>query len=72
MKGDVVTLFDGYRVRNVAHFSRLVGDTPTGRAVKMTIVRSRKTHELSLSFPLCSRFAAALNHLPLVTIRARL
>ena len=49
MKGDVVTLFDGYRVRNVAHFSRLVGETPPGRTVKMTIVRSGKTQEVTIT-----------------------
>lgn len=48
MKGDVVTIFDGYRVRNVAHFTRLVGETPPGRTVKMTIVRNGKRQELSI------------------------
>ncbi len=49
MKGDVVTIFDGYRVRNVAHCSRLVGETPPGRTVKITIVRSGKAQELSVT-----------------------
>jgi hypothetical protein len=49
MKGDVVTIFDGYPVRNVAHFNRLVGETPPGRTVKMTIVRGGKTQQLSIT-----------------------
>ena len=49
VKGDVVTIFDGYPVRNVAHFSRLVAETPPGRTVKMTIVRAGKTQELSIT-----------------------
>ncbi len=49
MKGDVVTIFAGYRVRNVAHFSRLVGETPPGWTVKITIVRSGKARELSVT-----------------------
>ena len=49
MKGDVVTIFDGHPVRNVAHFTRLVGETPPGRTVKMTIVRGGKTQQLSIT-----------------------
>ena len=49
VKGDVVTMFDGYPVRDVAHFSRLVAETPPGRTVKMTIVRGGKTQELSIT-----------------------
>jgi C-terminal processing protease CtpA/Prc len=49
MKGDVVTIFDGYPVRNVAHFNRLVGETPPGRTVRMTIVRGEKTQQLSIT-----------------------
>jgi serine protease Do len=49
MKGDVVTIFDGYPVRNVAHFNKLVGETPPGRTVRMTIVRGEKTRQLSIT-----------------------
>ena len=49
LKGDVVTIFDGHPVRNVVHFTRLVGETPPGRTVKMTIVRGGKTRHLSVT-----------------------
>ena len=49
MKGDVVTIFDGYPVRNVAHFNKLVGETPPGRTVRMTIVRGEKTQQLTIT-----------------------
>ena len=49
MKGDVVTIFDGYPVRNVAHFNKLVEETPPGRTVRMTIVRGGKTQQLSIT-----------------------
>lgn len=37
--GDVIATFDGERVRGVRHFSRLVLETPPGRAVESEIVR---------------------------------
>ena len=49
MKGDVVTIFDGYPVRNLAQFTKLVSETPPGRTVKMTIVRGGKTQQLSIT-----------------------
>jgi len=49
MKGDVVTLFDGHRVRNVAHFSRLVEETPPGWTVRITIVRGGNVRQLSIT-----------------------
>ena len=49
VKGDLVTLFDRYPVRNAAHFSRLVAETPPGRTVEMTIVRGGKTQKLSIT-----------------------
>jgi predicted metalloprotease with PDZ domain len=49
MKGDVVTIFDGYPVRNVAHFNKLVGETPPGRTVRMTILRGQKTQQLPIT-----------------------
>ena len=49
MKGDVVIMFDGHRVRNVADFSRLVEETPPGWTVKITVVRGGNTRELSIT-----------------------
>lgn len=49
IKGDVVTIFDGHPVRNVAHFNKLVGETPPGRTVRMTIVRGEKTQQLTIT-----------------------
>lgn len=37
---DVITEFDGERVRSARQFSRLVDETPEGRPVKMTVVRN--------------------------------
>jgi serine protease Do len=37
--GDVVVGFDGERVRSARQLDRLVGETPAGRSVKMSIVR---------------------------------
>jgi serine protease Do len=47
--GDIVTDFDGERVRSVQAFRRLVAETPPQRTVKTTIVRngSRKTLEVT-------------------------
>ena len=47
--GDVVIEFDGERPRSTRHFTRLVRETPPGRAVKMTIVRdgSRRTLDIT-------------------------
>ena len=37
--GDVVTSFDGERVRSARQFSRLVEETPSGRSVKAQVMR---------------------------------
>jgi serine protease Do len=37
--GDIIVTFDGERVRGVRHFSRLVTETPPGRAVATDVVR---------------------------------
>jgi serine protease Do len=49
--GDIVVEFDGERVRSARHFSRLVQETPDGRAVKATVVRdgSRQTVDVQPS-----------------------
>ena len=38
-KGDVITEFDGERVRSVRQFSRLVQETPAGRKVQTVLMR---------------------------------
>jgi serine protease Do len=38
--GDVVTAFDGERVRSARQLERLVGETPAGRTVKMAVSRA--------------------------------
>lgn len=37
--GDIVTEFDGERVRSARQFTRLVRETPEGRTVKMSVLR---------------------------------
>ena len=41
MAGDVVTEFDGERVRSAQHLVRLVRESATGRAVRATVVREK-------------------------------
>jgi membrane-associated protease RseP (regulator of RpoE activity) len=48
-KGDVVTEFDGERVRSARQLSRLVNETPDGRAVKTTVLRDGKRVDLSVT-----------------------
>ena len=47
--GDIVLEFDGERVRSTRQFSRLVRETPEGRAVRATVLRdgSRQTLEVT-------------------------
>jgi serine protease Do len=48
-KSDVVTEFDGERVRSARQFSRLVQETPAGRTVKLTVVRDGRASGLSIA-----------------------
>lgn len=48
-KGDVVTDFDGERVRSARQLSRLVTETPEGRTVKTTVLREGKRVDLSVT-----------------------
>ena len=45
--GDVITDFDGERVRSVRQMQRLVSETPAGRPVKITVSREGKRAELT-------------------------
>lgn len=47
--GDVITGLDGERVRSVRQLQRLVGDTPEGRTVKVTVMREGKKMDLSVT-----------------------
>lgn len=49
MRGDRITMFDGLRVRNASEFSRLVEETPPGRAVPMTVIRDSRVLSLSIT-----------------------
>jgi serine protease Do len=42
--GDIVTEYDGERVRSARQFTRLVQETPEGRSVKMAILRNGQKH----------------------------
>ncbi len=46
-KGDVITEFDGERVRSVAELRRLVRETPSGRGVEIKLLRNGQPHRLS-------------------------
>ena len=48
-KGDVITEFDGERVRGVRHLTRLVTETPDGRTVKAAVMREGKRVDLSVT-----------------------
>ena len=47
--GDVVTEFDGERVRSALHFTRLVRETVAGRTVKVTVVRDGNRQMLDVT-----------------------
>jgi S1-C subfamily serine protease len=47
--GDVITMFDGERVRSGRQFSRLVQETPPGRTVKMTVTRDGQQKDLQIT-----------------------
>ncbi len=48
-KGDVITQFDGERVRSARQLSRLVGETPAGRSVPVTLMRSGRQMDLQVT-----------------------
>lgn len=47
--GDIVTNFDGERVRSARQFSRLVEETPSGRSVKAQVSRNGANVDLTLT-----------------------
>lgn len=47
--GDIVTEFDGERVRSALHFTRLVRETVPGHAVKITVVRDGNRQMLDVT-----------------------
>lgn len=48
-KGDVITEFDGERVRGVRHLTRLVTETPDGKTVSAAVMREGKRVVLSVT-----------------------
>ena len=46
---DIVTEFDGERVRSLRQFTRLVRETPPGRTVRAAIVRDGRRSEVSVT-----------------------
>ncbi len=48
-EGDVVVEFDGERVRSARQLTRLVKETPSGRAVKMTVLRNGAKQTLDVT-----------------------
>jgi serine protease Do len=48
-EGDVVVEFDGERVRSARQLTRLVQETPDGRAVKMTVIRGSARQTLDIT-----------------------
>jgi serine protease Do len=47
--GDVISEFDGEKVRSARQLTRLVQETPAGRSVKMAVVRDGKRVELTVA-----------------------
>src|SRR5213078_740521 len=47
-KGDVITEFDGERVRSVRQFTRLVQETPPGRKVEAVLMRDSQRVNVSV------------------------
>ena len=47
--GDIITSFDGERVRGVRHLSRLVLETPPGRTVSSIIIRGTERQTLQVT-----------------------
>jgi serine protease Do len=47
--GDVVVEFDGERVRSARQFTRLVQETPSGRGVKVTVLRGGARETLDIT-----------------------
>ena len=48
-KGDIIIEFDGERVRSARHLSRIVGETPAGRSVKMVVQREGRRVDLQIT-----------------------
>ncbi len=47
--GDIISEFDGERVRSARQLTRLVQETPSGRAVKMAVMRDGKRVDLTVT-----------------------
>ena len=58
--GDIVTDFDGERVRSARQFTRLVQETPEGRSVEMAITRNGQKQTLKAT-PEAREFSWSMN-----------
>jgi serine protease Do len=47
--GDLLTGLDGARVVGSRQFARIIGETPVGRTVRLTVIRDGQTRELSVT-----------------------
>jgi S1-C subfamily serine protease len=65
LKGDVIVDFDGERARSARQFTRLVRETPPGRAVKMTVLRSGSKRTVDITPEV--RDSVTLQQFPRVT-----
>lgn len=55
--GDLIVAFDGERVRSARQLTRIVDETPAGRAVKASVVREGRQTDLSVTPEADSGFA---------------
>jgi serine protease Do len=61
-KGDIITEFDGERVRSARQLSRLVSETPEGRTVKAGLLRDGKRVDLSVTPETGERASGDMEH----------
>jgi serine protease Do len=61
--GDIVTSFDGERVRSARQFARLVEETPSGRNVKAQVLRGGSTVDIAVT-PMAEERHGALMRSP--------
>ena len=60
--GDIIVSYDGESVRSARQLARLIDETPENKAVPVTVTRSGKRMELSVTPQTRSPFAGALAH----------
>jgi serine protease Do len=58
--GDVIVTYDGESVRSARQFARLIDETPENKAVSLTVTRSGKRMDLSVTPQAANPWGAAL------------